>query len=492
LVALFFLAQACASPPEKAEPDPTGIPVPEGNWLRGDLHLHTTHSDGEDPVDIVTALAEYLEDPVFLDAHPEYRGNGLDFIAITDHRTVAVGDDPDFRSDRLVLLLGEEFGGPGHAGRIGIKTHVPHDPHGTGASLDTYQAAVDAAHAEGGIFSMNHPFNQKNPFPWDIRNHDAVEVWNAGWALISAPFTQENLDEWEATRGPISPTFRRAVAEPAGGASMQALVLYEAQLSRGIHVALVGGSDRHTGLPVGFPTTWVLAPSNDEAGVLGGIRSRHTFVSRTPASTQVLMTVQVAGRSYLQGDAVPVPAAGLDVTLGLRVGRGEGGRLQLVCGVGVPTDEVLQNAPLGEVVFEEAVTGSEMQSFVVREVRPGDWCYPRVFDPLITPGLTAEEADSVREAAAGAAVTGEGKYALLAKLVLKLVDPFALLFNGSLCDPETWHPDILHCMPPDNNGMATFFVPDRYDRALNVLTENGLPTDWSMGAVASAVLFVSE
>ena len=182
----------------------------------------------------------------------------------------------------------------------------------------------------------------------------------------------------------------------------------------------------------------------------------------------------------------------MEVTLGRRVGRGEGGRLQLVCGVGVPTDEALQNAPLGEVVFEEEVTGSEMQAFVVREVMPGDWCYPRVFDPLIAPGLTEEEADLVREAAVGAAATGEGRYAPLAKLVLKLVDPFALLFNGSLCDPETWNPDILQCMPPDNNRMATFFVPDRYDRALNVLTENGLPTDWSMGAVASAVLFVSE
>jgi hypothetical protein len=485
------VASAC-QPAGDASDGPAGIATREAGWLRGDLHLHTTHSDGDDPVALVIALAEFLEDPVFLAAHPEYLESGLDYIAITDHRTVAVGADPDFSSDRLVLLLGEEFGGPGHAGRIGIETHVPHDPHGTGASLDIYQGAVDAAHAEGGIFSVNHPFHQRNPFPWDIRNHDAVEVWNAGWALIAAPFTQEDLEAWEASGRPTSPLFRRAVAEPRGGASMQALLWYEAQLSRGVHAALVGGSDRHTGLPVGFPTTWVLAPAPDEAGVLAGIRARHTFVSRTPASTQLLMTLSRAGRSFLQGDSVPVPAGGTEVSIRLRVGRGEGGLLQLVCGRGVPSDAALAEAPLGEVVLEQRVSGWTFEAVVTREVRPGDWCYPRVLDQLIAPGLTAREADEVREVArVAASVSSENTGAMLG-LVAELVDPPILLFDGSLCDPGTWIPHLLQCLPPDGHGMGTFLVPDRYDRALNALTEDGVPTGWSMGALASAVLFVTE
>ncbi len=489
LAILLGPATACLSPPE--EP-PAGIATREEGWLRGDLHLHTTHSDGEDPVAIVIALAEYLEDPVFLKAHPEYRGSGLDFIAITDHRTVAVGQDPDFRSDRLVLLLGEEFGGPGHAGRIGVTEHVPHDPYGTGATLEIYQAAVDAAHAEGGIFSLNHPFHQSNPFHWDIRNHDAIEVWNAGWALVSAPFTEENLQEWEEARGPAAPMFRRAVKDHSGGASMQSLIFYEAQLARGIHVAIVGGSDRHQALPVGFPTTWVLAPSQDEYGVLEGIRSRHTFVSRTPASTQILMHVESAERSYIQGDSITIPEAGAHVSILLRAARGEGGLLQLVCGTHVPTDDELWDAPLGEVVFEELITSWEFEAVVMKDVSPGDWCYARVFDQLIAPGLTDEQADMVQELAEGAAATGQQSYGFLLNVALKLVEPLDLLFEAYLCDPKDWNLEIFQCMPPDDNGMATFFVPDHFDRALNVITENGVPTEWSMGALASAVMFVAE
>ena len=42
----------------------------EGRWFRGNLHMHTTDSDGRlDPVS----------------AREEYRKAGYDFIAVTDH-----------------------------------------------------------------------------------------------------------------------------------------------------------------------------------------------------------------------------------------------------------------------------------------------------------------------------------------------------------------------------------------------------------------------
>ena len=44
-----------------------------GNWYKGNLHMHTTVSDGElDPVEAISV----------------YREAGYDFIAITDHRKV--------------------------------------------------------------------------------------------------------------------------------------------------------------------------------------------------------------------------------------------------------------------------------------------------------------------------------------------------------------------------------------------------------------------
>ncbi len=66
---------------------------------------------------------------------------------------------------------------------------------------------------------------------------------------------------------------------------MQTLIWYEALLSRGLHPALVGGSDRHTLFLMGFPTSYIQVETEDVEGVLAGIQARHTFVARTPMET---------------------------------------------------------------------------------------------------------------------------------------------------------------------------------------------------------------
>ncbi|MBM4372014.1 MAG: CehA/McbA family metallohydrolase, partial [Deltaproteobacteria bacterium] len=276
-------------PGDTTWPDPEvdpGVRMRTSGWMAGDLHLHSQHSDGEDSVAAVIQLAEYLEDPVFLAAHPEYHGNPLDFLSITDHRTVSQQSDPDHHSDRLVLLGGEEYGGPGHACLWGITEHIPH-----GDTHESYRQGVEAAHAAGGLFSINHPFTAKITFPWDVRTHDALEVVNTRWGVMGPSIAPEFLEAWELEHGPASPFFRKATLFPGIGGNQQALVFYEAQLTLGVHVALVGGSDRHTLFPVGFPTTWVRSEGPDAQGILEGIRRRHTFVSRTPVSATVEVEV---------------------------------------------------------------------------------------------------------------------------------------------------------------------------------------------------------
>ncbi len=468
-----------------------GIATRDAGWLRGDLHLHTLWSDGWDDTATVLRLAEYFESDTFLGAHPEFRGNGLDFLSITDHRTVDILDDPDFTSERLILLAGEEWGGPSHANCWGVTALVEHDPDGDGVTLQDVQDGIEAAHAQGALFSMNHPFLPGTPFPWDVRDHDAVEVWNAGWSLASGTFSATDLASWEAENGSASPFFRRAAQERAGGGSMQALRFYEAQLCLGIHVALVGGSDRHTGFPPGFPTTWVRAEAPGVQGVLDGIRSRHTFVSRTPASTQVLLEVTLAdGTVYAMGDEIPIPAAGAEVTVTARVGRGDGGLLRLISGEAVADASALQSSPLGTVALQEAVAGDEFVAQTTLTVAPGDWIYPLVLDPLLAPGLPPEREELVREVARGAVATGAEDYGALADLVLDVIRDTELMFDAALCDPALWDPTLAQCLPPDTDGMATFYLPDELDRAINVITEDGEITDWAMGALGSAVRFV--
>lgn len=468
-----------------------GIATRDAGWLRGDLHMHTTYSDGYDDPATVIALAEYLEDETFVEAHPEYRGNGLDFIAITDHNNVDVISDPARTSDRLVLIGGQELSAVSHGNCFGIRTVVERDPDGNGITVEDIQAAVQAVHAQGGVFSFNHPLYEGLPFPWDIREHDAMEVWNSGWALASPTFTVEEMAEWEAAHGPASPMFRRAVQDQGRGASRQALTLYEAFLARGVHVALLGGSDRHTLMPVGFPTTWVRVQTVDEAGVVDGIRKRHTFVSRTPASTQVLLLVEMNGQTWEMGDQIPVPAAGAEVTVTIRVGRGHGGRVQLIAGQRVPTDEALETAPLGSAVLEETVVGDAFEVQTTVAVSPGDWFYPVVLDQLVPEGLSDEQRAMVLEVAADAAASTGGEYSTLVDLALKYVD-FDLLIDPLLCDPEAWEEDRPQCMTADKDEMATFYMPDTMDRGLNVVVENEAITDWCMGAVGSAVMFVEQ
>jgi hypothetical protein len=48
---------------------------------------------------------------------------------------------------------------------------------------------------------------------------------------------------------------------------------------------------------------------------------------------------------------------------------------------------------------------------------------------------------------------------------------------------------MLQCIPADQKSIATYYVPDWLSRVLNAVMEEGHPSDWCMGAVASAVLF---
>lgn len=474
---------------KEPEPDPA-LPMRAAGWMAGDMHLHTTYSDGDDPVAVVVALAEYLQSETFLAYHPEYVGNPLDFIAFTDHRTVDQNADPDFASDSVILVRGEEFGGPGHANIFDLSDQVSHDPDGDGATTADYQAGPGAAHAQGALFSINHPMLPGIPFPWDVRDHDAMEVINAGWGLHANAFDLESLALWENANGPASPIYRKALEYTGEGGNGGALRYYEAQLSRGVHVALIAGSDRHVVFPVGFPTTWVHAASRDVAGVMAAIRARHTFVSRTPVSATVEMSVTVDGQTYVMGDKIPLGAqesASAEITI--RVRRAEGARIRLIRGVGVRTDEELAGIELGTVAFETFADRSDFQATTTLELSPGDWFYPVVHERLVAPDLDPALAAKIPAMADAMSRFSEENFAPLFEAIFEFVDA-SVAFDATACDPAAWIPQNLQCIPADDFGMGTFFVPDWINRVFSIVKEDGQTTDWAMGALGSACVVV--
>jgi len=223
-------------------------PAAAGEWYRGDLHVHSQHSDGDSTVAGIIARAESL---------------GFDFFAITDHDT-AMGDnpvqwaDPAYRSDRMVLLYGVEW--TTEQGHANIWAPCPFDYQNIWrANLDKNpEAAAEESHRQGALFSINHPAASVFTTPWEYPvsdDIDAVEVWNS---LYRFP----NLSIW---------------ADHS---------FWDGLLRGGRRIPCVGGSDTHMlegwmsqfwGL--GNPTTWVYAEALTGEAILNGIQEGHVSIS---------------------------------------------------------------------------------------------------------------------------------------------------------------------------------------------------------------------
>ena len=100
-------------PVEEADPVVASAPPPSicgARWYRGDLHLHTVHSDGErDPDELVAAA----------------QAGGLDFIVSTEHNTNAANRVwPACRTGGLLVIPGEEVTTRhGHWLAVGLAPH---------------------------------------------------------------------------------------------------------------------------------------------------------------------------------------------------------------------------------------------------------------------------------------------------------------------------------------------------------------------------------
>jgi hypothetical protein len=241
------VARASAVPGElRPEPGPEPVPplaerpprreLPAGpgrRWLAGDLHAHTVHSDGKMTVPELARFAV---------------GQGLDFIAITDHNTISHHAElPAAAAAHGVMLLpGQEVTTQdGHAGALGDIGWIDFREH-----PDRW---LEATERGGGLLSVNHPYG--GHLSWNIpmrRRPPLIEVWH--WSWLDKRWTTP-LSWWMAWDPDAIP---------------------------------VGGSDWHqpgSDSPLGMPTTWVECDQADlprRAGpqqVLDGIAAGRTAIS---------------------------------------------------------------------------------------------------------------------------------------------------------------------------------------------------------------------
>ena len=291
-------------------------PASAGEWLAGDLHVHTTYSHDSwgGPGDDNTGPEEaYTLGNTVPGQFTAAGARGLDYLAITDHndvRSQAHFADPGVAASGVIPVPGYENSLSGHAQMLGATGLV-----GSGTAAPEVQAAADELRAAGGAFQINHPAEGATGDELD---------WALGHAVVP-----DTVEVWNISRLWQPPL-------PSASNNDEAIRFWEGFLDRGERVAATGGSDNHdlATQPIqgpGQPTTWVYAEEPSAAGVLAGLRRGHTFVSHQPPALggpRVFLEADGDGNGSFEsiaGDAVE-PGSRMRV----RVRGATGARLRLI------------------------------------------------------------------------------------------------------------------------------------------------------------------
>lgn len=259
-------APADGPAPSPALPAPSRGP----DWYRGELHLHTTHSDGLWPPGEMAA---------------EARGRGLDFMFLTDHNTnTGIAELRRAVGQRTLVLPGAELTTfNGHALALGVDRWIDWRTGLGGRSANDVARAVREA---GGVFVVAHPDAPPDDVctgcRWTHEDFDpalahAVEVWGGLW------------------NGPEE--------ENPG-----CVALWHRWLDAGHRLTATGATDAHhkKHWEGAVPLTYVYAEDLSLAAILEALRAGRTFVSSGPALR--LRALGADGREWPVGATVPAGA----------------------------------------------------------------------------------------------------------------------------------------------------------------------------------------
>lgn len=293
-----------------SHPDPGPLKSTPG-WYRGDLHLHTGHSDAS----CASQSGARRPCPVYRTLEAA-EARGLDFIAVTDHNTTAHYNDlrqlqPAF--DQLLLVPGREITTFfGHANVFGPTDFL--DFRMTDPASGGWMAA---AIAEGALISVNHPGLPSGELcmgcGWTadpaLDDYQLVEVVNGG-----------TLAQTGAAEGPL-----------------QGFAFWRARLNAGRRVIGVGGSDNHDARrpldqagAVGSPTTVVHMDELSLSGMMAGLKRGRVFID-VEGRPDRLLDVSArsgAGQAHMGGALPRRSGAPAEATVTVR--GAAGGRMQVI------------------------------------------------------------------------------------------------------------------------------------------------------------------
>lgn len=190
--------------------------------VSGNIHIHSTHSDGTGTIAEITEAAAKV---------------GLDYIIITDHQTLAGLPSEGYQQGVLVLCGSEINRSCHHYLALGIEKEVP-------SNDSRPQTVIDAVNEQGGLGFIAHPYESGSPFvlngitypwqDWQVDGFCGIEVWN--WCSQWRDGAQRLLSAlYHAYFKPEA---------PISGPCPQALAQFD-RLTQQRKLTAIAGSDAH-------------------------------------------------------------------------------------------------------------------------------------------------------------------------------------------------------------------------------------------------------
>ena len=279
-------------------------------WFRGDLHMHTAHSDGQCP----SQSGKMVPCPVFFTVDAAAR-RGLDFIAVTDHNASSQYDamrelQPYF--DKVLLIPGREITTfQGHINFLGSTDFL--DFRLDGKTVPDVNTLLRNADRLGGITSINHPASPTGEI-----------CMGCGWTPAT-PVDMHLLTAIEAVNGGDE---QHGISE---------LAFWNRQLNEGCRLAGIGGSDNHRPVQplnqvgsIGSPTTVIYAAELSTPAILNAVRAGHVFIDLAGTRDRLLEVAAQAGGQVAHVGDLLAAAQDEKVTFELHIVAAAGGTIHWI------------------------------------------------------------------------------------------------------------------------------------------------------------------
>jgi len=250
-----------------------------GTWYKGDLHSHSTHSDGTSSVYDVINNAE---------------NKGFTFYVLTDHDNIYTPtagvlphwSDTAYHSNKMILMYGVEWTTDNGHACIWNNDPFQYDSIFLANTLNNPSLASKIVESQNGLFSINHSLNQALLWQYDYDfKFNCIEILNGPISYLLSNNDNVITDVWE----PL--------------------------LLAGRRITAVGGSDMHhlndwmtMFYPnLGSPTTYVFSQQHNSDGILDGIRKGHVCVSNSPSEPHLEFFADLSQNDsfdFMMGDQI--------------------------------------------------------------------------------------------------------------------------------------------------------------------------------------------